>query len=1046
MEERGMSRTLVRKAILTSVVILTASLHLPAQQIDRKTLGGLSWRLVGPYRGGRVEAVAGVPGTTIFYFGAVAGGVWKSEDAGQSWNPIFDGQPIASIGAIAIAPSDPNVIYVGTGEPCLRGDISYGNGVYKSTDGGKTWTHLGLDDTRHIAKILVDPHDPNLVLVAAIGHAYGPNPERGVFRSTDGGKTWQKALYHDDRTGAVDLVFDPNNPRIVYAALYQVVRLPWEFISGGPGSGIYKSTDEGQTWVQIKGNGLPEGVWGRIGLAVGANSQRVYALIEAEKGGLYVSDDAGEHWHLVNDDHRFRQRAWYFTHIFADPKDTETVYILNTGLYRSTDGGHSWKTIREPHGDNHALWIDPTDPRRLMVGNDGGAAVSLNGGQSWSSQMNQPTAQFYHVAADDRFPYFIYGAQQDNSTVAIASVGNPAEFYAVGGGESGWIVPEPDGQTVYAGSYDGLITRFDAKTRLARDVSPWPLNPMGHGAAELKYRFQWTAPIAASPFDPKTIYFGGNVLFKTTNGGQSWTVISPDLTRNDKSKQQPSGGPITKDNTSVEYYDTIFTIAPSPLRRGLIWVGTDDGLVQLTQDEGEHWTNVTPRDLPEWSKISLIEASHHQPGTAYVAVDRSKNDDFEPYIYKTSDFGRSWAKITTGIPAGAYVHAVREDPVRPGLLFAGTELGVYISFDDGAHWQSLQLNLPVTPVHDLIVKGNDLVVATHGRAFWILSAVDTLRQLGPSTFQEPVHLFRPAPAYRARLASAAGFGPAGNLNAAIDYWLQQPPKDDVTLEILDRQGHVVRRFTTHQRQEPTPESIPEEFAALFRQPVLTKNAGLNRFVWDLRYQPARTVPGLVTWGGRPVGPLVPPGTYQVRLTVEGKSFTVPLEVRPDPRLNVSTEDYQKQLALELDIQREVNAAHQAVREIRSVHEQLTALVARLEQQKAHQELVNAMKKLDQQATAIENRLVQTRSKSNEDPLNYPIMLADQMMALGSTVDSVEGAPPEQDYTVFRELKAGIDEQLSAWQTLKQKDLAALNEQLTKAGIPFVGVPSAPTTE
>lgn len=1035
-------RMLVKTLVVA--VLAVAALPVTAQQVDRKTFGGLNWRLIGPNRGGRVEAVAGVPGTRIFYFGAVAGGVWKSEDAGQTWTPIFDREPIASIGAIAIAPSDPNVIYVGTGEPCLRGDISYGNGVYKSTDGGKTWTHLGLADTRHIAKILVDPHNPDVVLVAAVGHAYGPNAERGVFRSTDGGRTWQKVLYHDDKTGAIDLVFDPNNTHIVYAALYQVVRLPWDFISGGPGSGIYKSTDEGQTWTQLKGNGLPEGPWGRIGLAVGANSERVYALIEAEKGGLYVSDDAGQHWHLVTDDHRFRQRAWYFTHVFADPKNTETVYILNTGLYRSTDGGHSWKTIREPHGDNHALWIDPTNPDVLIVGNDGGAAVSLNGGQSWSTQMNQPTAQFYHVAVDKQFPYYVYGAQQDNSTVAIASVGNPNEFYPVGGGESGWIVPDPDGQIVYAGSYDGLITRFERATRLVRDVSPWPLNPMGHGAANLKYRFQWTAPIAASPFDPKTIYFGGNVLFKTTNGGQSWTIISPDLTRNDKSKQQPAGGPITKDNTSVEYYDTIFTIAPSPLRRGLLWVGTDDGLVQLTEDEGAHWRNVTPRELPEWSKISLVEASHHNPGTAYIAVDRSKNDDLRPYIYKTTDFGRTWTKITEGIPDGAYVHAVREDPVRAGLLFAGTELGVYVSFDDGAHWQSLQLNLPVCPVHDLAIKDNDLVVATHGRAFWVLSAMDTLRQLTAATQQEPVHLFRPAPAYRARIPGG-GFGPQPSLNAMIDYWLASAPSGEIMLEILDAQGHVVRRFTSRARPAEVPEGIPEEFAQFFRQPTLTKNAGLNRFVWDLRYEPAHTVPGLVTWGGRPIGPLVVPGTYQVRLTVEGKTYTAPLEVRKDPRLAVTNQDYEKQLALALDIRGVVNAAHQAVREIRSVHGQLTSLIQRLEHDPAQRELVELARKLDQQTTAIENQLVQTKSKSNEDPLNYPIMLADQMMALGSTVDSVEGAPPEQDYTVFRELKTKIDEQLGAWQALKSKDLANLNEQLRKSGVPFVA-PVTPRAE
>jgi len=1004
-----------------------------AQQIKKGTLSGMKWRLIGPYRGGRTETATGVSGTNTYYLGAVAGGVWKSTDAGTTWKPIFDKEPIASIGAIAVAPSDPNVVYVGTGEPDIRGDISYGDGMWKSTDAGKTWTHIGLDDSRHIAKILVDPRDPNTVLVAAIGHAYAPNAERGVFRSTDGGKTWKKVLYKDAKTGAIDLAFDPNNSSIVYGALYQQVRLPWDYISGGPGSGIYKSTDGGATWKQLEGHGLPEGILGRVGLAVGADSEHVYALIEAKEGGLYASDDAGENWHFVNGDHRFRQRAWYFTNVIADPKNPFTIYILNTGTYRSTDGGHTWSMIRTPHGDNHSLWIDPANPNHMIVANDGGATVSLNWGRTWSTLDNQPTAEFYHVAADNRFPYYVYGAQQDNSTVAIPSRGNPDDFYDVGGGESGWIVPDPTGDTVYADSYSGEITRFDRKSGRSTEVSPWPLNPMGHEAANLKYRFQWTAPVAASPFDPKTIYFGGNVLFKTTDAGANWTIISPDLTRNDKSKQQSAGGPLTKDNTSVEYYDTIFCIAPSPLDRGEIWAGSDDGLIHLTRDGGKQWQNVTPKQLLEWSKISIIEASPFAAGTAYAAVDRSKNDDNQPYIYKTTDFGKTWTQINNGIPNGAFVHAVREDPGHKGLLFAGTELGVYASFDDGANWQALKMNLPTVPVHDLIIKGNDLVIATHGRAFWSLDNITPLRQLSTQVQDEPAYLFKPAMAYRARLGG--GFFGGGSASADIDYWLKSAPKGDVTLEILDGKGKLVRKYSS--KSTGLPPGIPPEFASFFHFPHLTKDAGVNRFSWDLRYTAARAVPGTISWGGSPFGPFVVPGTYQAKLTVDGKSYTEPVEVKEDPRIAVTQAELEKQLALALEIQASVNSAHDAVNEIRGLHGQLEGLEKRVGA--SHKDIADAAKALDEKAVAIENNLIQPKSKSGEDPLNYPIKLADQMMALSSTVETNDAAPNAADYTVYNLLKGQIDEQVAAWGQLQKKDLASLNEMMKKAKVEFISV-------
>ncbi|HKS95744.1 MAG TPA: glycosyl hydrolase, partial [Terriglobia bacterium] len=913
------------KSWLTSVILGTLffaafSFCSPAraQQLDSKSLSALKWRLVGPYRGGRVEAVAGLPGTNTYFFGSVDGGVWKSLDAGQSWEPLFDKEPVQSIGAIAIAPSDPNVIYVGTGEPCLRGDISYGDGIYKSTDGGKTWTHIGLDDTQHISAIIVDPKNPSLVMVAAIGHAFGPNEQRGIFRSADGGKTWQKVLYKDDKTGGGDIVFDPTNSSIVYAALYQIVRQPWGFESGGPGSGIYKSTDEGLTWTHLEGNGLPSGVLGKIGLAVGADGERVYAQIEAEKGGLYVSNDAGEHWSLVNDDDRFRQRAWYFTHIYADPKDVNEVYVLDTGVYRSIDGGRSWQEITG--GDSHMLWIDPSDTSHMIVGDDGGAAVSLDDGGTWSTRNNQPTAQFYHVSTDDRFPYYLYGSQQDSGTVAIASRGNPTQFYGVGGGESGWVVSDKTGDAVYGDSYDGEITRYDRQSGEVLDVSPWPLNPMGHGAANLKYRFQWTAPIAASPFDENTIYFGGNVLFRTTDAGKSWTIISPDLTRDDKSKQQSAGGPITKDNTSAEYYDTIFVIAPSAAAHGEVWVGSDDGLVHVTRDDGQHWEDVTPKDKPTWAKISGICPSAFAAGTAYLAVNGEKLDDFHPYAYKTTDFGHTWTKITAGIPDGSYVHAVIEDPGHRGLLFAGTELGVYVSFDDGGRWQSLQSNLPRASVRDLTIHGNDLLIATHGRAFWSLDDITPLRHLSDSAENDAVHLFPPAAAYRQAGGGGFGFFGGGAAGATIDYWLKSAPTGDVSLEILDSHGKAIRKYSA--RREGGPAVPATGFARFFRAAQLTRNAGLNRFSWDLRYESTREVPGTVSWGGSPLGPAATPGTYQVKLTVDAQTYTQPLQVKLDPRVHVAAADLDKQLELALQVQAVVNSAHDAVNQIRALHAEL----------------------------------------------------------------------------------------------------------------------------
>jgi photosystem II stability/assembly factor-like uncharacterized protein len=1033
---------------LSFFALLFATL-LAAQTLNQDSLKEMKWRLVGPFRGGRVLAVTGVSGDpNTYYFGAVAGGVWKTTNAGITWIPLFDKESVSSIGSIAVAPSDPNVIYVGTGEACIRGNISFGNGMYKSVDAGKTWTHIGLDDTRHIARVIVDPRNPDVVFVAALGHAWGPNAERGLFRSTDAGKSWQKVIYVDDKTGAVDVTFDPSNSHILYAAMWQAMRTPWRLDSGGPGSALYKSVDGGATWKKLEGHGLPKGPYGRIGVAAApGGTGRVYALIEAESGGLYRSDNGGESWHKLTDDHRFTQRAWYFTHIFADPKNPDTVYILNTGMYRSTDAGKSFEPIRAPHGDRHGLWIDPENPARMIEGDDGGATITTDGGKTWTPQNNQPTAQFYHVATDNQFLYHIYGAQQDNSTVSIASRSDDGaitqrDWFDVGGGESGFVVPDPrNPNIVYAGSYDGLITRFDKSTGQTQEISAWPLNPMGHGAANLVHRFQWTAPIALSPHDPSVIYHGAEVLFKSTDNGMSWTAISPDLTRNDKSKQQSSGGPITQDNTSVEYYDTIFAVAESPLEKGLIWVGTDDGLVQITRDGGAHWSNVTPKSIPDWSTISLIDPSPHDAGTAYVAVDRHRLDDFHPYIFKTTDYGKQWTKLTNGIPDTTFVHAVREDPKRRGLLYAGTENGIYVSFDDGAHWQSLQLNLPQSPIHDLTVHGDDLIVATHGRSFWVLDDIEPLRQLTDKIQGEDVHLFAPRTAYRSRIFSfrLPGGIPAGEnppSGVILDYSLKEAPKDSVKLEILDAQGKVIRKYSTKKPKEQEAPSEGEEFE-FGRQEAFPAAKGLNRFVWDMRYEPATKVPGLVTWGGSGSGPVAVPGKYQARLTVAGKEYTAPIEIKEDPRVSVSEADLEKQLDLGLKIRDRLSEAHKAVNEMRDIHNQLEALKKRLASDDKAKDIVSAADALNKKIETLESSLVQPKSKSGEDPLNFPIQVADQLQALGSTVDSSDNAPTQQDYTVFEQLSQRIGEHLASWQQLQKTDLAALNEKVRSANIPTI---------
>ena len=1040
----------------------------------------MQYRLVGPFRGGRVVAVSGVVGQNdTYYFGAVAGGVWKTTDGGLTWKPIFDKMKDASpsIGAIAVSESDPNVIYVGTGEACIRGNIVGGNGVFKSIDAGATWKFVGLADTHAIGRLIVDPKNPDVAFVAALGHPFRDSEERGIFRTRDGGKRWEKVLYKDAKSGGIDITFDPSNANILYAALWQAKRTPWSMDSGGPGTGLYKSIDGGTTWKQLTGNGLPEGTIGRIGVTVsGANPNRVWAVVEADKGGIFRSDDGGQTWRLMTDDHNYRQRAWYYSHIFADPKAADTVYILNTSAYRSNDGGKTFTRIRTPHGDNHALWIDPTNPKRLINGNDGGANVSTNGSENWTTIYNQPTAQFYHVVADNRFPYYIYGAQQDNSTVAIASAGldgsiTPSDWYPVGGGESGYIAPDPtDANIVYAGSYGGEITRYDHRTRQQQAVNPWPINPIGWAAADVKHRFQWTEPIVFSPHDPKTLYYGGEVLFKTTDNGMNWTIISPDLTRNDKARQAASGGPITKDNTGVEVYDTIFSVVESPVEKDLIWAGTDDGLVHITRDGGQHWENVTPKAMPEWGTVSMIEASSREPGTAYIAVERHKMDDFAPYVFKTTDFGNTWTKLINGFPANNYIHAVRSDPQRPGLLFAGTEQGVYVSFDDGAKWQPIEINLPMSPVNDLIVKNNDLVVATHGRAFWILDDITPLRQYNDSIPQQEAFLFTPAPTNHTvfRGSPFGGGGGAVGKNppdgAVIDYWLKtslkpadkkpgasdegktdadktdaekkEPPK--ITLEILDSSGKPIRRFP--KKEEAGGGDEEEEFFNRGGSSgPLPADAGLNRFVWDLRYEGATRVPKAPLWGGSTNGPVALPGTFQVKLTVPGKSYTAPLEITADPRLTATQADLTKQFDLLMKIRDAVTETDDTILEIRDLREQINVVNKHVGSGPQGKPIVDAGKALDKKMTAIEEVLIQTKAKSGQDVLNYPVRLNNHFVALGGVVDSASTAPTQQSYEVFDMLSQQLNEQMTKWKEIVATDVPAYNILVKKQEVPALKV-------
>ncbi len=1011
------------------------------ERFKEELFNGMKYRNIGPFRGGRSAASTGVAGDKFLaYFGATGGGVWKTNNGGQTWNNISDGYFGGSIGAVTVSEWDPNVIYVGGGEVTVRGNVSHGNGVWKSTDAGKTWKFKGLKDSRRIPRIRVHPKNPELVYVAALGHLFGPNEERGVYRSKDGGDTWEKILFINDEVGACDLILDPNNPRIIYASTWRVKRTPYSLESGGEGSGLWKSTDGGDTWKDItKNKGLPEGMVGIIGVTVSPlNSDRVWALIESQKGGLFRSDDGGETWKKTSSDNNLRQRAWYYTRLYADTENEDVLYVLNVQFWRSKDGGKTFNSIRTPHGDHHDLWINPTDSQHLVIADDGGGQVSFDAGATWSTYHNQPTAQFYRADVDNQFPYRVYAGQQDNSTVSVASrtMGGgitERDYYAVGGGESAHVAPHPENPNiVYAGSYSGFLTRYNHATGERRNITVYPDNPMGHGVQDMKYRFQWNFPIEFDPFDSKTLYVGSQHLHKTTDEGESWEIISPDLSTNTKSMQVESGGPITKDDTGVEYYCTIFVITPSNQEKGVIWIGTDDGRVHITKNGGKSWTDITPNNMPKWGMVNSIDQSPHDPATAYMAVTRYKLDDFKPYLYKTSNYGKSWKLISKGIPNDAFTRVVREDPMKKGLLYAGTETGMYVSFNDGRDWQSFQLNLPIVPITDLVVKENDLVVATQGRSFWILDDLTPLHQLNNKVAGSKLHLYKPRDTYRLNAGGGWG-GPSPTWGAnppngiMTFYYLNEELNKDseFKLEFMESDGDVIKTFT-NKKDMKNP------------SPIADTKKGMNRFVWNMRYPDAKKVPNAVMWGGTHIGPKAVPGQYKVKMTVDGKSQTQTFNILKDPRVSTTQSDFQDQFDLLMDIRNRTTEINEKILTIRSIKDQINTLTSLMKESGFKNEnLTKAGKELVKSLSTIEEELIQVKSKSRQDPLNYPIKLDNKIAALVRVVSSVDARPTAQSYDVLEDLVSQAQVHYKKLNKVLTDDLYRFNNMVSDAAVPAV---------
>lgn len=1023
--------------------------------VDTALYGGLRYRLIGPFRGGRSTAVTGVADHPhLFYMGSTGGGVWKSDDAGQNWTNISDGSFGGSIGSIDVADSDPNVIYVGTGSGDIRGNTSIGRGVWRSTDAGRTWAFLGLGETQAIRRIIVHPRDPDLVYVAAHGHPFGKNKERGIYRSRDGGRTWQQVLYLNDSTGASDLAMNPINPRILYAGMWRGERKPWTLISGGPEGGVYKSIDGGDTWVKLAG-GLPTGIVGKVGLTVSrANPDRVWAMIEAEpEGGVYRSDDAGKSWTRVNSDNKLRQRAWYYTRIEADPQDENTVYGLNTSIYRSIDGGKTFDPIEVPHGDTHDLWINPLRHDIMVIGDDGGAQVTVTGGRSWSTMNNQPTAEFYDVVVDNQFPYRVYSSQQDNTSISVPSWSGPNSLHPVSewryasGCETGPVALHPDHPNlIYGGCYGGAINRYDLTTDERRGVNIYPQMLVGQAMKDVKYRFQWVAPILVSQHDPNVVYHGSQYLLRTRDGGMSWDVISPDLTTNNPLYQEAPGGPINNDATGVENFTTLFAISEDPKDGNTLWTGSDDGKVHITRDGGAHWTDVTPPGMPALGTVENIDLSARAAGRAYVAVQKYRLDDFHPYIFRTTDYGKTWSLLTdgaNGIPDNHPVRAVREDPVKDGLLYAGTEFGLFVSFNDGRSWQSLQRNLPVSPVADLRVQHNDLIVATQGRSLWILDDITPLRQMSDVANGAAAHLFTPRDTYRVEV----GGGGAGGVEAAPEnlpagvlfhYFLAQPAKGAITLDVLDSRGTTVRSFTSDTAK-----------ARANGDPALATAAGGQRYVWDMFY-PGPTMPkGSVEWGYIG-GVKAPPGTYTVRLSANGVSQSRTFALLPDPRLarQVTQADYDEQFRVAMAVRDSLNAVNHAVEVIRTIKEQTTRAVEAAGKVDRGQEVTPAADSLTGKLTGVEVDLSQVKSQSGQDPLRFAGRLDNQLVELYGYVTGTdgyisggpEGRPSKGAYERMADVLkdwAPISQRL---QVVLDRDVPAFNELLRRLGLGAIVVP------
>ena len=1036
----------MRKIIFLSIAFLCFQSY-----AQKKTTSGantddvlfskMKYRLVGPFRGGRSGAVTGsYQNNNTFYFGATGGGVWKTTDGGSNWKNISDKYFGGTIGAVATAPSDDDIIYVGEGENTMRGNVSEGlGGMWRSDDGGRTWRNIGLRDGRHIIRVVIHPKNPDIAWAAVMGHLFGPNETRGVYKTTDGGKNWKRVLYVNNQTGASDLVMEPGNPDVFYAGMWRALRTPYSMESGGEGSGLWKSIDGGETWTNISAKkGLPKGTWGIVGVSVSqSNPERIYSLIENQNGGMFVSGDAGETWTLTSNDNNIRQRAWYYTKVFVDPKNENTVYAPNVNFMRSRDGGKTFQSMRTPHGDHHDLWIDPENANRMIVADDGGAQISFDAGENWSSMNNQPTAQIYRVSTDNSFPYRILGAQQDNSTIRIKSRTSGAaitenDWQPTAGSESGYVVADPlNPDIVYGGNYGGYISRLDHKTGENRAVSPWPDNPMGAGADVLKYRFQWNFPIFFSPHNPKRLYSAGNVLFVTENEGQTWQQISPDLTTNHKAKQGPSGGPITKDNTSVEYYCTIFTAIESPFEKDLLWTGSDDGYIHVSRDGGKNWQNVTPKAAPKWIMWNSLDADPFKKGTVYAVGTMYKSDDFTPYIYRTEDYGKTWTLITNGIARTDFSRVVRADQKRQGLLYCGTEYGMYISFDNGTNWKRFQLNLPLVPITDLTIKENDLVVATQGRAFYVLDDLSVLQQMNSDIANKNLHVFDVTPGYRMPGSSFtqnfstprnAGANPAPGI--LINYFIKDAnDSTKAIMSVFDKDHKEIKSWTTDSKESNTKLDITK---------------GMNQFFWDMRYPEAERIEGMILWNGVPGAIVAAPGNYFAKLKVGKDSMEVPFSIKADPNYKVTAQEYDTQFAFLKQVRDKFNEIQKAIKDIRALRTQINSFIG-MQGKDIPQEVKQMADSINKRLTLIEETLYQTKSKSGQDVLNYPIKLNDKLAGVFDVANSGNFPPSKQVSEVYNDLALQIDMQLRKLEEIRNKDIPAFNDLIRQKALPVIGV-------